>query len=312
MKRRPPQTLVALLVLVCQLWSGTLWASHVPDTVSGSSPGAHWTETHDSGSHDQLLAHCDHCCHGHLHQVALPSSATGTQDLHLRFTGGSGSLFNVNWWQFAGAAGGNLLTNGTAESGTTGWRVFGSGSLSSDTSVVHGGARSLAIDGRTAAWNGAGQEVGSQLVNGRSYTTGVWVRTRSGATTAKATLAITANGSTSYVSLTPAAAVTSTGWTLLSNPYASSAVRIQTERSQRVISKGPYGFVRHPMYLGVLLISLGSGPALGSWWSSLVLVPLLAVFVARTLKEDRMLQHELDGYRDYAARVRWRVVPGLF
>ncbi|MEU4420329.1 family 43 glycosylhydrolase [Actinoplanes sp. NPDC024001] len=144
------------------------------------------------------------------------SNATGTQDLYLRFTGGTGSLFNVNWWQFAGAAGANLLTNGTAENGTTGWRVFGSGTLSSDTTVAHGGTRSLALDGRTAAWNGAGQDVGSALVNGRTYTTSVWVRTRAGSTTAKATLALTANGTTSYVSLTPATAVTSTGWTLLS------------------------------------------------------------------------------------------------
>ncbi len=69
------------------------------------------------------------------------SGATGTHDLYLRFTGGSGYLFNVNWWQFTGGGGGgNLLTNGDMESGTTGWGVFGSGTLSSDTSVVHGGA----------------------------------------------------------------------------------------------------------------------------------------------------------------------------
>jgi protein-S-isoprenylcysteine O-methyltransferase Ste14 len=109
-----------------------------------------------------------------------------------------------------------------------------------------------------------------------------------------------------------AAGLALTGWTLLSNPYASSAVRIQTERSHQVISSGPYALVRHPMYLGVVLVALGSGPALGSWWCATLLVPLLAVFVARTLKEDRMLHDELEGYRDYAARVRWRVVPGLF
>ncbi|MBG0569040.1 family 43 glycosylhydrolase [Actinoplanes aureus] len=151
------------------------------------------------------------------------NGATGTQDLYLRFTGGSGSLFNVNWWQFAGTAGTNLLTNGTAENGTTGWRVFGTGTLSSDTGVVHGGTRSLALSGRTAAWNGAGQDVTSQLVNGRTYTTSVWVRTQSGsATTAKATLALTAGGSTSYVSMTPATAVTGTGWTLLSGTASVS------------------------------------------------------------------------------------------
>src|SRR5204863_8663868 len=67
------------------------------------------------------------------------SGASGTHDLYLRFTGGSGSLFNVNWWQFAGGGGGgDLLTNGTMETGTSGWGVFGAGTVSSNTSVVHG------------------------------------------------------------------------------------------------------------------------------------------------------------------------------
>jgi protein-S-isoprenylcysteine O-methyltransferase Ste14 len=109
-----------------------------------------------------------------------------------------------------------------------------------------------------------------------------------------------------------AAAMALIGWTLLSNPYASSAVRIQNEREQRVVSTGPYALIRHPMYLGVLLVSLGSGAALGSAWASLLLLPLLGIFVRRTLKEDRMLQRELPGYPEYAARVRWRVVPGVF
>jgi len=102
------------------------------------------------------------------------------------------------------------------------------------------------------------------------------------------------------------------GWTLLSNPYASSAVRIQHDREHRVITGGPYAVVRHPMYLGVLLFVPGSALALGSWWASLPLVPLLLVFVRRTLFEDRMLHAELAGYREYADRVRWRVVPGVF
>ena len=102
------------------------------------------------------------------------------------------------------------------------------------------------------------------------------------------------------------------GWTLLSNPYASTAVRIQDDRGHTVISTGPYAFVRHPMYLAVLLFVLGSGPALGSWWAGLALLPVLAVFVRRTLIEDRMLHDELSGYEAYARKVRFRVVPGIF
>ncbi|MEV6304968.1 family 43 glycosylhydrolase [Actinoplanes sp. NPDC051861] len=152
--------------------------------------------------------------------VSCPvSGVSGTQDLYLRFAGGSGSLFNMNWWQFAGGGSTptSVLANGNAENGTTGWRMFGSGTLSSDSGVVHGGSRSLAVTGRTASWNGAGQDVTSQLVSGRSYTSSVWVRTQGGsATTAKATLALTAGGTTSYVSMTPATTVSSSGWTQLS------------------------------------------------------------------------------------------------
>jgi hypothetical protein len=152
------------------------------------------------------------------------SGATGTHDLYLRFTGGSGSLFNVNWWQFTGTGGGggNLLTNGDAENGTTGWSVFGSGTLSSQTGTVHGGSRSLGITGRTASWNGPSQNVTAQLVNGRSYTTSVWARTQTGTPSAKVTLALTANGTTSYVQLTPAATLTTSGWTQLTGTASVS------------------------------------------------------------------------------------------
>lgn len=102
------------------------------------------------------------------------------------------------------------------------------------------------------------------------------------------------------------------GWVLASNPFASTAVRIQTERGHAIVTTGPYAIVRHPMYLAVLIFVIGSGPALGSWWAGLALVPVLFVFVRRTLLEDRMLLGELPGYDDYARRVRYRVVPGLF
>jgi protein-S-isoprenylcysteine O-methyltransferase Ste14 len=102
------------------------------------------------------------------------------------------------------------------------------------------------------------------------------------------------------------------GWTLLTNPFASSAVRVQDEREHRVISTGPYAIVRHPMYLAVVFVCLGAGPALASWYASLVLLLVIAIFVRRTLFEDAMLHRELEGYPQYASRVRWRVVPGVF
>jgi protein-S-isoprenylcysteine O-methyltransferase Ste14 len=109
-----------------------------------------------------------------------------------------------------------------------------------------------------------------------------------------------------------AASLALVAWTLFSNTYASSAVRIQSERDHKVISHGPYAFVRHPMYLAVVLICLGAGVALGSLVSAASLAPVILIFARRTLIEDRMLHDELPGYRDYAARVRWRIVPGLF
>src|SRR5512138_2609299 len=114
----------------------------------------------------------------------------------------------------------NLLTNAGFESGTTNWTVNGSGTLSADASVVHSGTRSLLITGRTAAWNGPRQTVTS-LVSGATYSTSVWMRLQSGTATGKVTVAVTANGSTTYVGLATGA-VNSTGWTLLSGSAAIS------------------------------------------------------------------------------------------
>jgi hypothetical protein len=113
------------------------------------------------------------------------------------------------------AQSGNLLTNGSMESGTTSWSVFGAGTLASNTSVFHGGARSILHTGRTASWNGPRQVVTSVLTNGSSYTTSIWVRTQSGTPSAKVTLQLTANGTTSYVTLAPSRTVNSTSWTQL-------------------------------------------------------------------------------------------------
>jgi hypothetical protein len=110
------------------------------------------------------------------------------------------------------ATAGNILTNGNIEAGTSGWSVFGGGTLATNTGVVHGGANSLLRNGRTASWNGPSQDLTSRLSNGRSYSTTVWMRTQSGSPVGKVTLAVTANGSTNYVTLAQAA-VNASGWT---------------------------------------------------------------------------------------------------
>jgi hypothetical protein len=114
----------------------------------------------------------------------------------------------------AAAASANLLTNGDMENGTTGWSVFGAGTLASTTSPVHGGTRALSRTGRTAAWHGPAQNVTSALTNNTSYTASVWVRSQSGSPTGRVTLALTAGGTTSYVNLAQGT-VSSSGWTQL-------------------------------------------------------------------------------------------------
>jgi protein-S-isoprenylcysteine O-methyltransferase Ste14 len=96
------------------------------------------------------------------------------------------------------------------------------------------------------------------------------------------------------------------------NSFAAPVVKIQPERGHRVISDGPYAVVRHPMYGGALLLILGVPLLLGSWWG-LALAPLLVFLLAvRAVLEERTLMAELPGYPDYAARVRYRLVPMIW
>jgi protein-S-isoprenylcysteine O-methyltransferase Ste14 len=102
-------------------------------------------------------------------------------------------------------------------------------------------------------------------------------------------------------------------WAMRVNRFFSSVARIQSDRGQHVISSGPYAFVRHPGYLAGFAVILASGLALGSWLAVVVLViPSVPALMIRAAGEDRMLQAELPGYRDYASRVRWRVLPGIW
>jgi protein-S-isoprenylcysteine O-methyltransferase Ste14 len=102
-------------------------------------------------------------------------------------------------------------------------------------------------------------------------------------------------------------------WAMRVNRFFSSVIRIQNDRGQVVITTGPYAYVRHPGYLAGALVMLASGLALGSWLATAFLaVSTLPFLLYRAVAEDRVLRSELPGYRDYAARVRWRLIPGLW
>jgi len=102
-------------------------------------------------------------------------------------------------------------------------------------------------------------------------------------------------------------------WRVISvNYYLSRYARIQDDRGQKVVMEGPYRYVRHPMYAMLIPFMLGIAFLLGSWWA---LVPGLLIgvlFLIRTALEDRMLQEELPGYREYAQKVRYRLFPGIW
>ena len=101
-------------------------------------------------------------------------------------------------------------------------------------------------------------------------------------------------------------------WALIENRFFSGVVRIQTERGHEVVSSGPYAVMRHPGYAGALLLYLATPFFLDSWWTLLPAVLLAVVLVIRTWLEDRTLQEELPGYREYTKKVRYRLLPGLW
>jgi protein-S-isoprenylcysteine O-methyltransferase Ste14 len=96
------------------------------------------------------------------------------------------------------------------------------------------------------------------------------------------------------------------------NAFFSGTVRIQEERGHKVIRSGPYAWVRHPGYAGSLVASLGMPLLLNSAWAFLPVVIFGAVFFIRTRLEDRFLQGNLPGYREYAQKVRYRLLPGVW
>ena len=101
-------------------------------------------------------------------------------------------------------------------------------------------------------------------------------------------------------------------WAESVNKHFEPTVRIQTERGHTVVDTGPYTIVRHPGYLAASLLVLGMPLALGSFWALIPAVISYLLLVVRTALEDRTLQDELPGYREYAERVRYRLIPGVW
>jgi protein-S-isoprenylcysteine O-methyltransferase Ste14 len=94
------------------------------------------------------------------------------------------------------------------------------------------------------------------------------------------------------------------------NSFASATVQVAA--GQKVISTGPYGLVRHPMYAAALLMLAGIPISLGSWWGIVVLAAILPALVWRLLDEERVLLRDLGGYADYRRQVPWRLIPKVW
>lgn len=101
-------------------------------------------------------------------------------------------------------------------------------------------------------------------------------------------------------------------WAMVANAYFAAVVRVQVERQHTVCTRGPYRFVRHPGYVGAILQTLAAPLLLGSLWALIPGVVAACLMATRTAFEDRYLHQELDGYRDYARQVRYRLLPGVW
>jgi len=101
-------------------------------------------------------------------------------------------------------------------------------------------------------------------------------------------------------------------WAMVVNRHAEACVRIQDERHHEVVSSGPYRIVRHPFYISIIVVNLVYPLAVGSLVAYVPALAIAGLFVWRTAREDATLRAELSGYREYAARVRYRLLPGAW
>ncbi len=101
-------------------------------------------------------------------------------------------------------------------------------------------------------------------------------------------------------------------WAMLVNPHFEATVRIQMDRHHRVVTSGPYAIVRHPGYVGAALWVIGSPLIVGSAYGQIPAGIAVGLLVLRTWLEDKTLQAELPGYADYAKKVKYRLIPGIW
>jgi protein-S-isoprenylcysteine O-methyltransferase Ste14 len=101
-------------------------------------------------------------------------------------------------------------------------------------------------------------------------------------------------------------------WAMLSNHFFSTAVRIQFDRNHQVAIGGPYNYMRHPGYVGFIVINLATPLILGSLWALIPGAIMAVLFIIRTALEDSTLQKELEGYKEYAQKVKYRLIPGIW
>lgn len=101
-------------------------------------------------------------------------------------------------------------------------------------------------------------------------------------------------------------------WAVAANRFFSPVVRIQEERGHVLVTSGPYRFVRHPGYVGAIFAYPFGALGLGSWLATAILAGPMLLILRRVIVEDRFLRENLDGYTEYARRVRWRLVPGVW
>jgi protein-S-isoprenylcysteine O-methyltransferase Ste14 len=113
-----------------------------------------------------------------------------------------------------------------------------------------------------------------------------------------------------FIGFIPAAALSF--WAIRENTYLSDMVVIQDDRGHKVCTTGPYRYARHPMYLGVIFLFLCLPVALGSFYGFIPGIIIVILFLIRTSLEDQTLQKELPGYQEYAKKVRYKLMPGVW